>query len=533
MGREIGVDCAVVGGGTGGVAAALAAARLGASVVMTEETDWIGGQLTAQAVPPDEHPWIESTGATASYRYFRRLVREIYLRSYPVKDPLRSAASLNPGNGAVSALCHEPRVAELALREMLAPYVASGRLAILRGTRPDAADVDGDRIRAVAVHDREGRETCISARFFLDATELGDLLPLAGAEFVAGSESRRETGEPHALPEGPDPLDQQAISWCFALDLAPEQRNTIEKPASYDFWRTYQPPSWPGPLLGWRDVYPHTLAPRWRSLFHSEPSPDGRDDCTLWSFRRILDAGLFQDGFFPSDITLVNWPQIDYALGPIVGVSEAEKRRHLDGAAQLSLSFLYWMQPEAPREDGGIGYPELRLRGDVVDTDTGLAKHPYIREARRIRAESIVTEQQVCVEQRKGHGAERFDDSVGVGSYRIDLHPSTVGRTYVDLPTFPFEVPLGMLLPVRVENLLPACKNAGATHITNGCYRLHPVEWNIGEASGALGAFCLQRARQPRQVRADPALLGEFQSMLADRLGFVLHWPEWARQIAR
>jgi len=68
MGREIGVDCAVVGGGTGGVAAALAAARLGASVVMTEETDWIGGQLTAQAVPPDEHPWIESTGATASYR---------------------------------------------------------------------------------------------------------------------------------------------------------------------------------------------------------------------------------------------------------------------------------------------------------------------------------------------------------------------------------------------------------------------------------------------------------------------------------
>ena len=55
--------------------------------------------------------------------------------------------------------------------------------------------------------------------------------------------------------------------------------------------------------------------------------------------------------------------------------------------------------------------------------------------------------------------------------------------------TIPFEIPLGALLPERVENLLPACKNIGTTHITNGCYRLHPVEWNIGEAAGALGGL--------------------------------------------
>jgi len=42
-------------------------------------------------------------------------------------------------------------------------------------------------------------------------------------------------------------------------------------------------------------------------------------------------------------------------------------------------------------------------------------------------------------------------------------------------------------------NLLPACKNLGVTHITNGCYRLHPVEWNIGEAVGALAAFCVRK----------------------------------------
>jgi hypothetical protein len=45
---------------------------------------------------------------------------------------------------------------------------------------------------------------------------------------------------------------------------------------------------------------------------------------------------------------------------------------------------------------------------------------------------------------------------------------------------------LGALIPIRMENLLPAAKNIGTTHITNGCYRMHPVEWNIGEAAGAL-----------------------------------------------
>ncbi|MEZ4658768.1 MAG: FAD-dependent oxidoreductase [Caldilineaceae bacterium] len=152
------------------------------------------------------------------------------------------------------------------------------------------------------------------------------------------------------------------------------------------------------------------------------------------------------------------------------------------------------MQTAAPRHDGGYGYPGLRLRGDMMGTSDGLAKYVYVREARRMVTEFIVCEQHVGVEQR-GHliGAETFADSVGVGSYRIDLHPSTAPRTYVDISSYPFQVPLGALIPQRMENLLPACKNLGVTHITNGCYRLHPVEWNIGEAAGALAAFCLEK----------------------------------------
>ena len=139
--------------------------------------------------------------------------------------------------------------------------------------------------------------------------------------------------------------------------------------------------------------------------------------------------------------------------------------------------------------------PGLRLRGDVTGTTDGLAKAIYVRESRRIRAQFTVLEQMVGVDARAGlQGAEPFPDTVGIGQYRIDLHPSTRGRNYVDVASWPFQIPLGALIPVRVENLLPAAKNLGVTHITNGCYRLHPVEWNIGEAAGALAAHALNAA---------------------------------------
>ena len=89
---------------------------------------------------------------------------------------------------------------------------------------------------------------------------------------------------------------------------------------------------------------------------------------------------------------------------------------------------------------------------------------------------------------------------------------STAGNNYIDVSSLPFQIPLGALIPRRMENLLPACKNLGVTHITNGCYRLHPVEWNIGEAAGALAAFCLQNSKSPRQVLKTKTLLADFQA---------------------
>ena len=532
MTAERATDILIVGGGTGGVAAALAALRLGRRVIMSEETDWIGGQLTAQAVPPDEHPWIEQTGATHSYMQFAEGVRDYYRRHYPLTEAARSIVNLNPGNGNVSRLCHEPRAALAVMEAMLAPWCSSGQLEIWRRYVPVSAECDGDRVRTVTLRSLEsGDETVISAPWILDATELGDLLALADVEHIIGAESQAQTSELHALPGAPDPLDQQAITWCFAVDWLPGENHVIERPQDYDFWRGYQADFWPGPQLGWEDVHPITLETRYRAIFDSGETSGRRGrPADFWHYRRILCKDYYPAGRFASDITLVNWPQIDYWLGPLVGVPEAKVQENLRACRQLSFSFLYWMQTEAPRHDGGEGYPGLRLRRDVTGSEDGLAKYVYVREARRILAEYTVREQDVGVEQRGGlRGSERFADSVGVGSYRIDLHPSTLPRTYVDISCYPFQIPLGALIPQRVENLLPACKNLGVTHITNGCYRLHPVEWNIGEAAGALAAWCHAQGLQPQQIRKDAARLDDFQAMLRNQLGFVLEWPEYAR----
>jgi hypothetical protein len=511
-------DVAIIGGGLGACAAALAAARLGRRVLLTEETEWIGGQLTNQAVPPDEHPWIEEFGATASYRALRRGIRDFYRSHLPLTPAAHADPRLNPGNGWVSRLCHDPRIAVAVLHQMIAPHQVNGRLFVMHPYKPLCAWTHGDRVTGVVVRGlTSGRDWLIEAPYFIDATPYGELLELAGVEHVVGAEARADTGEPHAA-ERADPRDQQAITVCFAMEYLPGQEHTIEKPRQYELWRDFHPPGWPGPLLGWTTVRPETGEPLNRQLF------DADDDRPWWRFRRILDQTNFTEGYALSDITVVNWPQNDYWFGAVVGVDPAEQARNTAAARDLSLSLLYWLQTDAPRPDGGLGYPGLRLRRDVVGgTADGLAPAPYVRETRRIRAELTVVEQHIAHPLRPD-GPEFFDDSVGIGCYRIDLHPRVSGAGYLDIGCWPFQIPLGAMIPVRVDNLLPGGKNLGVTHITNGAFRLHPVEWNIGESAGLLAAFCLSRQTSPRAVRNDPGLLQDFQALLI-RQGIELRWP--------
>ncbi len=548
MSAILSVPVLVLGGGTGGVAAALALARHGIRCVVTEPTAWVGGQLTSQAVPPDENRWVEGldgiTSVTASYQQFRQAVRHWYRKHRRLTPYAHNNPTLNPGGGWVSRLCFEPRIGHEVLRSMLAEHVASGLVTLLLNHEPVAAEVVGDRVTSVTLRDTNtGEEKTIEPNLILDATETGDLYPLADIEHQIGAERRDIHHEMHGHPDHDDPNDQQAVTWCFAMEHRPGEDHTIDKPDGYDTWRSYVPAltgGWPGPLFSW-DIAGRDKPSRTLPLV---PWPDAPKpgQLELWRYRKIVNRAIYQhdtsgSDVTPPDISLFNCVQMDYFQKPILGVTDEAKQEALREAKQQSFCFFYWMQTEAPRHDSAdrVGYPGLRLRGDVLGTTDGFAMAPYIREPRRLAARSVVTEAHVGQQQRieAGHApmrhptrvsGEPFTDSVGVGHYHIDLHPSCAMRGEVFVAACPFRIPLGALLPVRVRNVIAAGKAIGTTHVANGCFRLHPVEWNIGEAAGTLASLCLSDKLEPAQVHQGARHLRVLQNRLA-ATGVPLIWP--------
>ena len=508
-------DILVVGGGMGGVAGAWAAARRGHRVCLLEETDWIGGQMTAQGISAlDEHLHIEHFGGTRSYYAMREAIRDHY-RALSVEG---ASEPLNPGSCWVTALAFEPRVGLAALEGLLAPEVEAGRLRIFLRTKACGAEVEGDRVTGVRALDLDsGRLRDFRFGYVLDATELGDLLPLTGTEYVVGAESIAETGEPHAQPEEPKAHCVQSLTYVFAMERRPAgEDHTIEQPARYAHYRDTQPYSLRihvhggeiyGEESGWLDY----------QVFAETPGTKG----PLWRYRRLVDAAQFPSAV--NDITMFNWPGLDYRDLPVVDQDPATLARALQDAKRVGLGFAHWLQTEVPDPSGAPGFPELKLRPDVMGSADGVAKHPYIRECRRIRARKTIVEQEVAVAHQPRARAAHFADSVGIGWYPIDIHQAGEGDVGTSTRTKPFQIPMGALIPARVENLLAANKNLGTTHITNGCYRLHPVEWNTGEAAGVLAAWALETSSAPAAIHADDGRRSGYQrTLLAE--GVPLCW---------
>ncbi len=517
--EERGCDVLVVGGGTGGTAAALAAARAGRRVCLLEETDWIGGQLTAQGVSAlDEHEHIERFGGTRSYYALREAIRDHYRRLSPT---LAAQAQPNPGSCWVTRLAFEPRVAVDALHAMARALAESGRLSILTRTKAARAGVAADRIESVlAVNLDDRRWIRFRPGMVIDATELGDLLPLVGAECVVGAETKAQTGEPHAQPFELKPHCVQSFTYTFVLENTGRgYSHVIPKPGRYERYRDGQPYSLRIHVHG-GEIYGEET--KWLEYQMLDQAPGTKGG--LWAYRRLIDGSLFPAGSgYSNDISMINWPGNDYRDESILDCAPLEQARALQDAKRVSLGFLHWLQTEAPRPGAPRGFPELKPRPDIFATDDALGKHPYIRECRRIRALRTIREQEVSAEYQRGARAQHFEDSVGVGWYPIDIHNSGSDDVGVSCRTRPFQIPLGALIPLRVKNLLAGAKNLGTTHITNGCYRLHPVEWNVGEAAGALAAFALDTGHDPAAIHADPGRRRDFQRRLVSE-GVPLCW---------
>lgn len=527
---ELTGDVAVIGGGIGGIAAALSAADAGASVILTVAEPMIGGQITAQLTSPlDEHPLVESAGVTARYRRFRDLVRAA------------SNGARNPGDGWVSRLCFEPLVGLRVLEGMLCAHIDAGRIRVLRNARPVAAtDAAGRAAHSGASIDtvRLRYSTCpdalVHARVFVDATELGDLLPLTGTRWVIGSEGSGAFGETDAVPGAADPLAEQSCTWAALLVREAEPQPVGEAPPGYAALRDAQPfslnlASAQSEITTGTDAFAHYR------FFTAGPT--GLPP--FWAYRRIRTA---KSG--ATEAAVINWAGNDYRGAGLVG----DPANVGPAARALTLAFVHWLRTEAPRDPGdgpgpfgtGQGYPELRLAPELSGTADGLAASPYVRESRRLGNPRPITVADLlpatlCTplgnpstgpvsgsvggtdDGTAAYPAPEIADSLGIAWYHADLHPRVGYPRSVYRSVAPFQLPASALVPapgIGPENLVMGAKNLAATQVAAAAWRVHPAEWAIGEAAGVLAAASVRLSTSPRRIIHDPVLLAGVQGDL-------------------
>ena len=503
-------DVVIIGGGMGGASAALTAASSGLSVCLTEPTLWLGGQMTSEGVSAlDENQWIETTGATATYTELRRRMVDFYRTRYG-KPSTTSASNggFNPGDCWVSTLCFQPSAGLAALQSMLQPVIANGKLHIWLHTVPTGVQRYGRSIQSVQAYDFANRRWLrLKGRYFIDATEWGDLIQLSGLPYRVGAEARSETGEPNA-PLVVDPDAIQSFTYPFMLLKTNRAAESAIAPAYYEALRhryTLTVDYGHGKLLTY-------------GMFSKKPGTPG----SFWTYRRSVDAAQFRPRAFSGDLSLINWDSNDYCDSRLLSTDPLAQASALQQGKRVSLGFAWWLQHDVKRDDGsGYGYPKLELEKKSMGSADGLAQQPYIRESRRIVALRTIVEQDLAVQFQPGARARQYTDSVGIGQYPIDIH--SCGRKDFTSASKPYEIPLGALIPKDSDNLLAASKNIGTTHITNGAYRLHPTEWAIGEAAAATVICSIDHHTTPKQIDANPEELQGLQRWLVQH-GQPIFW---------
>lgn len=508
MNENLQADVAIIGGGFGAVAAAMALTDRGHKVILTDEYDWIGGQVTSQALCVLDELY-DPTGETimnARYAEFRERLRRHY-KQYKLSSLGAAQIDFCAGNAACTPVTAEPHVAHAVLQDMLAGAVQAGRLKILTQHVPIAAERQGDTVLSVTCQDLETLEMTrtIHAKFYLDGTETGETYPLLKIPFRLGTEAKSETGEESA-DEVADPATVQSFTFCFVVEFVPGGHFTLPKPKDYEVLRNRQP---------------FKLFNEGSKFFELDFDKHGYRIVPFWYYRCLVDHRNFDDPAVQYGRAVVNVGSNDYHDESFI--DHPRKEEILEEARKLSRAYMYWLQTEAPRDDGGFGYPELRLVPEATGTADGLAQAPYVREGRRLKACQTVVQEDLATQFQTGARARQFPNSVGVSAYFIDMHTRSghkKGRCHMARP---YQIPLGALVSSELKNFAVAGKGIGVTQITNGAYRLHTPEWAIGEAAGELAAFCLERKI------AHPNLQGrelfDFQRQLL-KAGIPLYWYE-------
>jgi hypothetical protein len=492
------VPLLVWGGGSGGVAAALQAARSGVQTLLLTPGHWLGGMISAAGVcAPDGNeltPW--QTGLWGAL-----------LRALAVAEPT------GLDHNWVSCFGFRPATAESVLRGWVA---SAPNLQWLAGCELLALERRGARVHSVTV-ERAGGPLTVLPQLVIDGSDLGDLLAHGAADFRLGWESQETWNEPSAPPQSR--LQQEVFF----------ERQPVQSPTWVVFGQVL-----PGQLDGLSD---QPLGPPFGGA-------TGR-----FGLARTLSYGRL-----PGDLLMLNWPLHgndwhDDLPGLFRGSSQ-QQRHHLAQLAPRmqahSLAFA------AALEEASAGtlqlaalFPAQPDRLDQLQGPSPLAPMPYWREGRRLRGLKTVVEQDLLP---LGAGAMRAalpDDgqrstSIAVGNYANDHHypggdwplAAKSCRWGGRWSGTPFCIPYGALLSDGTENLLAADKCLSVSHMANGATRLQPLVLNIGQAAGLAAALCLQRGVAPAELPVEQLQRALIDEPTAPAGPFPLwdtpwHHPHW------
>lgn len=429
-------DVLIIGGTTSGTTAAIAAARQGARTIVVEQTPMLGGMLTAQGVCATDGNFDLPSGL---WNEFRDHLRQRY----------GGIGAL--WTGWVSSTLFEPHVADSIFHAMAA---ACPTLEVMHGYRLTDVLRRGRRVTGAAFTDGQGNRLLVKARITVDATDLGEALPLSGTAYRVGMDARAETGEAIAREQACDVVQDLTVV-AILKDYGPGADRTIPEPEGYD----------PEEFAGCYDL-------------PSEGSVTPE---------RMLDYGKMPGGKY-----MLNWPKAgnDIYLN-VVEMPYEERVAALEAARQKTLRFVYHIQHT-------LGFRHLGIADDEFATPDGLAYLPYHREGRRLDG---------VVRMTLDDAADRYHrplyrTGISVGDYPVDHHHNC--RPDIERIPFPpvpsFSVPLGALIPAVTENLVVADKAISVTNLINGSTRLQPVVMLTGQAAGTLAALAAARGCTPREV---------------------------------
>lgn len=518
----------VAGGSTAAYTTTLMALKLNLDVCLVQPQRMVGGQFTAQGLPASDDGDLlrqtrtlmslggEDFAISRSQSQFRQRQRQL--------QPVQGRVVDNPGGAWVAPLTTTPVVAATALNEPLVPYLESGKLILIPYAEPtevlsQSGPNDRTRITGVRFKDTQTQhEFTVNAKVVVEATDLGDLLELADVPSRVGQEARSDTGEA-ILPDDARPECQQS----FTFDVIVEKTRSgqgipIGRPPEYD-----QSP--------WLKIKEFTST-FWTKKNNQWNSRDFFSPFGIFRYRRIQRRWLNEKTVSAGDVAVINWgtsshPQKqqccgnDYRNGYLIGLSREERQAQINRARSRAQAYIHYLQSN--------GVADLKPRGDLTWTQDGIAIEPYIRESRRGVALTTIRHEDVAESFFPGQArAKGFDDSLGIGQYHyLDLHGNLVEGHITpkgkDVIALPFSLPAGALVPISTDGLILSAKSIGTTHITNAAYRMHPVEWAIGEASGLLAAFSLWTGKEPRDLVTDPAMLRKIQGFLT-RNGVPIFW---------